>query len=91
MGTKLQPGVVDCYAKAEPDEPMFILLARDASAPQLIEMWADLRERHDEEAAVVAEAREIAEQMRAWRDHNREPIAVKPVADEAWLDTQRRA
>jgi hypothetical protein len=29
MGTKSNPGPFDCYAKAEPDEPMFVLLARD--------------------------------------------------------------
>lgn len=74
MGTKARPGPVDCYAKAADDEPMFILLARDASAPALIEMWADMRERHGEEAGVVADAREVADQMRAWRDHNRSPV-----------------
>ena len=71
MGTKRQPGQYDAYDKAELDEPFFTLLARDASAPQLISMWADMREKHGEEAAVVAEARECAEAMRAWRDHNR--------------------
>lgn len=74
MGTKLNPGAYDCFEKAAPDEPMFVLLARDASAPALVEMWARDRERHGEEAGVVAEARECAEQMRAWRDRNREPI-----------------
>lgn len=29
MGTKNNPGAFDCYANAEPDEPMFVLLARD--------------------------------------------------------------
>lgn len=73
MGTKNRPGAYDCHEKAEPDEPLFTLLARDASAPALIEMWADAREKRGEEAGVVAEARECAEQMRAWRDHNRGP------------------
>lgn len=73
MGTKNHPGEYDCYVKAEPDEPMFVLLARDATAPQLVEMWATLRERHGEEAGVVAEARECAASMREWRDHNRAP------------------
>lgn len=79
MGSKLRPGAYDCYEKAAPDEPMFILLARDASAPALVEMWAHDRERHGEEAGVVAEARECAEQMRAWRDRNRPPIELPPV------------
>jgi hypothetical protein len=44
MGTKSAPGKFDCYARAEVDEPMFVLLARDASAPQLIRQWAAARE-----------------------------------------------
>lgn len=52
MGTKANPGEYDCYDKAEPDEPMFVLLARDlaqvsewpgavgAQDPKLEEAWA---------------------------------------------------
>lgn len=69
MGTKLEPD--GYYERAEPNEPMFILLARDASAPALVELWAAERERHGEHAAIVAEARECADQMRVWRDTNR--------------------
>lgn len=43
MGTKLKPGAFDCYANAAPDEPMFVLLARDESAPALVRKWVDLR------------------------------------------------
>lgn len=43
MGTKNNPGKFDCYASAEPDEPMFVLLARDPSAPWLTVAWAALR------------------------------------------------
>lgn len=43
MGTKLKPGKFDCYANAEPDEPMFVLLARDPLAPQLVRIWAKMR------------------------------------------------
>lgn len=42
MGTKLNPGNFDCYAAAKDDEPMFVLLARDESAPFLVEAWARL-------------------------------------------------
>jgi hypothetical protein len=47
MGTKKDPGNHDCYAKAAPDEPMFILLARDPIAPLLIRIWADLKSQLD--------------------------------------------
>lgn len=43
MATKNKPGEFDCYAAAEPDEPMFILLARDPSAPFLVSIWGYLR------------------------------------------------
>jgi hypothetical protein len=78
MGTKNNPGKFDCYAKAEPDEPMFILLARDISAPATVEKWAEYRrglvlidERPESDLVMVAEALDCAERMRAWRDKNR--------------------
>lgn len=43
MGTKINPGVFDCYANAEPDEPMFVLLARDELAAAMVSLWAALR------------------------------------------------
>lgn len=43
MGTKNNPGDYDCHAKAEPDEPMFTLLARDPLAADLVHLWAALR------------------------------------------------
>lgn len=44
MGTKNEPAAFDCYANAEPDEPMFVLLARDLTAPEAVELWATLRQ-----------------------------------------------
>ena len=38
MGTKNNPGVFDCYANAEPDEPMFVLLGRDKDAATLVRL-----------------------------------------------------
>jgi hypothetical protein len=77
MGSKNQPGDFDCYGNALPDEPMFILLARDPSAPALIEWWADNREsaidqklRPEGDRAMVAEARQCAKAMRDWRSAN---------------------
>lgn len=43
MATKNNPGKYDCYANAEPDEPMFVLLARDELAPVVVRIWAALR------------------------------------------------
>ena len=66
MGTKNRPGKFDCYANAEPDEPMFILLGRDRHAPALVWLWAVLREISGEDAAKVVEAKECAVNMEAW-------------------------
>lgn len=43
MGTKNNPGKFDCYAAAEPDEPMFVLLGRDPVAGSLVRAWVRVR------------------------------------------------
>ena len=67
MGTKNNPGEYDCYANADPDEPMFVLLARDPLAPILVELWASLREHAAGTPSKVKEARACALDMRKWR------------------------
>lgn len=77
MGTKNQPGKHDCYKNALPDEPMFTLLARDISAPDLVIQWARQREAkiQDNTAPVtdelaVNEALNCATDMKEWREKN---------------------
>lgn len=43
MATKNNPGAFDCYAAAEPDEPMFVLLGRDPTAVAIVRLWAAMR------------------------------------------------
>ncbi len=76
MGTKNTPGRFDCYANAEPDEPMFILLGRDPMAGALVLEWAELRKARGEDPEKLAEAIACAEAMNAWA-HNlgKQPIA----------------
>lgn len=71
MGTKNEPGAFDCYANALLDEPMFVLLARDDLASELVGLWADAKEKFGEEdAEKIAEARACATAMREWwREH----------------------
>ena len=52
MGTKNNPGKFDCYHAADPDEPMFIMLARDPLAAFLTSIWSSMRY-GDTEAAMV--------------------------------------
>lgn len=86
MGTKQHPGDFDCYTNAEPDEPLFVLLARDPIAPGVILEWAHRREQRMRDAAEagegtaaevliemdqISEARACAHQMEKWRSENR--------------------
>lgn len=69
MGTKASPGKFDCYANAEDDEPMFVLLARDPMAPILVRLWADLRQQNAGNPSKVEEARQCAKDMETWRNN----------------------
>lgn len=73
MGTKNNPGAFDCYAKAEPDEPMFILLGRDKHAPLLVKLWASMRELDGEDMAKVEEAYQCAIAMHRFRRERHGP------------------
>lgn len=77
MGTKNNPGKFDCYTNALPDEPMFVLLARDPQAPRLLEVWAHTRQQSIDvgnspksDESMVQEALQCAFQMRKWREYN---------------------
>ena len=83
MGTKNNPAPYDCYANAEPDEPMFVLLARDVDAPATVRIWAArrftrlVREHGDSDKISAAdksqldEACKLSDAMTAWRAVNR--------------------
>jgi hypothetical protein len=66
MNTKRNPSKFDCYAKAGPDEPIFVLLGRDKQAPALVRIWAQVREDTGEDPEKVAEARACADTMEVW-------------------------
>jgi len=71
VSTKNNPSRYDCYAKAEPDEPIFVLLARDPLAPDLIRQWAEQRFEEGEDRDKVDEAFACANEMVQWRLDNR--------------------
>lgn len=75
MGTKASPGKFDCYEKAEPDEPVFVLLGRDPHAHRLVELWAHMRELRDGITEQVEEARDCAQQMRSYYLFRQSPKA----------------
>lgn len=84
MGTKNDPGEFDCYAKAEPDEPVFVLLGRDRHASFLVRLWAVQRRAEGEDPAKVLEAMECADAMEAHcRGLGKEPFDTPGWAQDA--------
>ena len=86
MSTKEQPGPFDAFAKLAPDEPYFVLRAKDISAPATIEAWVRFRRGSPskaakaDEAARLTEALACAAQMRDWyaRKMNGQPCGCDP-------------
>jgi len=82
-----------CLARAEKDEPMFVLLSRGRLAPLLVHAWAALRtlqiwvgakpvcdyERCDE-------ARALARSMRSWRKANRPKRVMRTAGPMTWSE-----
>lgn len=83
MGTKNNPGRYDCYANAEPDEPMFILLGRDPTASLVVTFWRSLKLQMKEDGTSqmseqkLEEARECSIALEAWaKEHGKDPKAA---------------
>lgn len=92
MGTKRKPDQFDCYERAEPDEPLFTLLARDPQASDLVALWAALRTKDYHHAQRISQrlidrARTID---RKPRDMDKVCVAVNcSVAMALWKEEQR--
>lgn len=73
MSSKARPGQFRCYEAALPDEPFFVILARDPAAPATLEFWARERMRlgkvvetddRDRIKAAIDESKDFQQ----WRD-----------------------
>lgn len=89
-----------CFTNALPDEPGFVLLARDPLAPALVRLWCAQRRvaiaegaRPISDLGQVEAAERTAEQMETWRRdadeawRDQPQLAFPPVSDGATLDT----
>ncbi len=56
-----------CFARSAPDEPLFILCARDVLASDAIREWVRLAKAIDVSDAKVTEAEDLANAMDVWR------------------------
>lgn len=79
MATKHNDG---CFQKAEDDEPLFTLLARDPLAPDCVRMWADHASALRKDPERIAEAYRVADEMEEWRRVNRPSRAPTPSTEE---------
>lgn len=61
MFSKNNPSSYDCYKNAEPDEPMFVLLARDEKAPGVVVEWVLRRAFSAVPGVVPADAKKALE------------------------------
>lgn len=75
MGTKNNPGQYDCYAAADPDEPMFVLLGRDRFGASLVKLWALARAADGEAIDKVAESLDCEAAMKQWLYTLQKPAA----------------
>lgn len=80
MGTRNRPGQYDCWSRLADDEPYFLLMARDNSAPAAIIAWVGDRldrikngeRRGADDLAQLREALGAIRDMVAWhRAHPR--------------------
>lgn len=97
MASRRLPGKFDCYAKADADEPIFVLLGRDPLAAPLIQLWIEARARlsndldADEEQLCAAEV--TSRMMHAWaislgKSVSTARAAINVIRD-AWTDYDR--
>ena len=94
MGTKVKPGKFDCYNKALPTEPVFVLLGRDPNFYQSVNDWADRREmdimcgeRPLSDLDMVNEARRCAAEGAEWRRlHMGEWRSGQPLDNQSIID-----
>ena len=64
-----------CLNKADPEEPVFVLRAKDVLAAQTVRLWAAMAtEMHEPEN--VQEAHALAARMEQWRDQQPKPPSV---------------
>lgn len=80
MGTKNNPGKFDCHSRAEPDEPMFVLLGRDPTASLVVTFWRAVRAQLGKdgfESEKSLEAKQCAVAMEQWaRSHGKDVDAA---------------
>jgi len=82
MGTKQNAGQFDCMEKIAPDEPFFVLRAKDPIGVHVVRYWVEHAHAAGHEAENIMEASICADDMDTWR-------AMKQSQDEAIADQEK--
>ena len=72
MSTK-ETGVA-CYDNAASNEPLFVLRAQDALAPEIVREWAYRAKAAGTPDEKIAEARACADEMEDWQIEHRKKV-----------------
>lgn len=57
----------ECLAKVAPDEPIFVLRAKDRTAPNTVRFWTSLQLGRKAPKSKLLEAEILAKKMEAWQ------------------------
>jgi hypothetical protein len=60
----------DCLAKVAPDEPIFVLRAKDKLAPMMVALWIRLAQEHGCPMPKLENAARLKQAMRDWQTQN---------------------
>lgn len=88
MGTRNSPAPYDCWSRLADDEPYFLLMARDSSAPLAIIAWVGDRldriksgERRADDLPQLREALTLSRDMVAWQRAHPRPNDLARTVD----------
>jgi len=65
-----------CLNRSQNDEPVFVLVGRDRTAPAAIEAWCDLAKEAGAPEEKIREGLRDARLMREWQERNADRVKV---------------
>lgn len=75
LTSDFMPFELTCLDKAFDDEPIFVLRARDDSAPAMVREWARRQEKLGSKSSKIDQARAVANAMETWQISNGSKLA----------------
>lgn len=66
----VRANVEGCLANCQDDEPIFVLVARDQTAPETVDDWIDRAAARGVASEKLADAKALASQMDDWQERH---------------------